>query len=117
MDFMPAPNNDQRATWEVPYIGNVRYDSQGFHGFLERNGWNEQRLLESFTQQKFHRFGQSVMQEWLYFGVLHEFADICQVPINLNEFVGIGSDGRRIVTGKSLPEYMARVENEVGIPR
>lgn len=59
----------------VPYIGVApTYDRKGFHGFPERHDIDVEVLLSRASNSEDTFYTESLLQEWLWFGGLHEFA-------------------------------------------
>lgn len=84
MEHLNIPPSCRPQATTVPYIGVApTYDRKGFYGFPERHGIDVEVLLsgaatsedtspEHTSMHSIHT--ESLLQEWLWFGVLHEFA-------------------------------------------
>jgi hypothetical protein len=121
MDHLPIPESCKSRIIVVPYLGLApQYDRKGFHGFPERHGLVSSQIakrtldeinnptIESI-EKAFGREGappptrayaESFLQEWLWFGLLHEFEIACDLPMNTNDFIrpDISGSGRTINT-------------------
>src|SRR3954463_9384790 len=77
MDFVPSPSNvsvpleDQQPPIEVPYVAILTYDFAGFEGFPDRLGFVKDGRLD-FESRSMDDCA-SLLQSWLYFGLLCEF--------------------------------------------
>jgi hypothetical protein len=102
MDFVPSPSNvsipleDQLPPIEVPYVATFTYDFGGFEGFPDRLGFVKDGKLDLETRSIDDC--ASLLQSWLYFGVICEFAE---GPIEVSKFVhpSLQVEGREFCDG------------------
>jgi hypothetical protein len=78
MDHLPIPKSYEQYVPLVPYFGvATKYDNAGFEGFPERCGLDSNLLLSGnfdLSSKQRSEWLESFMQEWLFFGLLHEFS-------------------------------------------
>ena len=93
MDHLLPPSVNSTRPEPVPYLGVVQYDKKGFWGFLNRLGLSDQTLLDHFVREhepgfarQYSEFINSCLQEWLFFGVLHEFFTLWTYEIGVDIF-------------------------------
>ncbi|OCL05977.1 hypothetical protein AOQ84DRAFT_412145 [Glonium stellatum] len=79
MDHIPTPL-DSLPSIEIPVSTIVPYDFQGFVTFPSRHGFGSERPL---GEEQSANETASLMQSWLYFGLLAEFFG---EPMNVGEF-------------------------------
>ena len=91
MDHLQIPQHYKVKAMTVPYLGAAKYDGEGFDGYLEERSLTPFILLSMLKEDRgalpqpfdmlqggvTRLLGQSILQEWLYFSVLHEFAQAC----------------------------------------
>ena len=97
--------------WNVERLALVRYDEGGFEGFLARIGTSENDLLRGLKEESDPERVLSCYQEWLFFGVLHEFKDICPDVFstdNVVEKVSNGEEGKEVISFRSLVNMLRR---------
>jgi hypothetical protein len=89
MDHLPIPESCKPNLHQVSYLGQApKYDHQGFDRFLGRHGRTSTEILSSHRILQWPgEFIGSLIQEWLWFGLLRKFGIACNIPINLDEFV------------------------------
>jgi hypothetical protein len=51
----------------------------------------------------------SIVQEWLFFGVLEQFGDIFELPIDLDYFKRVGESVIERLTTQNLPSFFDRL--------
>ena len=110
MDHLPIPEHCRSRQIVVPYLGLVKYDFGEFEGFLSRLKYNKQQLLQMVRDEDTRPQAESILQEWLYFGILHLFSEVTRVPLDLQQFVK-EEDEKQVVTSKDLPSYIVTVSN------
>lgn len=116
MDHLPIPESCKSRAIVVPYLGLApKYDRKGFDGFPERHGLVSRQITNSTIEfiesieKAFGREGtppptrayaESFLQEWLWFGLLHEFEIACNISIDTNDFIrsDISGSGRTVNT-------------------
>ncbi|MCJ1411140.1 hypothetical protein MMC19_005228 [Ptychographa xylographoides] len=119
MDHLPIPDSCQQRAMTVPYLGLApAYDIMGFEGFPERLGLDEMNVLQSHrpspamisvSSAPIFDFTESFLQEWLWFGVLHEFSLACEIDINLEDYIRTDpfrSHYGRIISTEPLLNYV-----------
>ncbi|MCJ1401249.1 hypothetical protein MMC11_004461 [Xylographa trunciseda] len=119
MDHLPIPDHYRGNMIAVPYLGLApEYDELGFEGFPERHGLSTESLQNgNFDQYRAQgsEWLESFLQEWLFFGILHEFSKICDVPLQLTDFVYTNAKKERIITTRPLLSYARRAVQELVI--
>ncbi|KAK3683010.1 hypothetical protein B0T22DRAFT_387283 [Podospora appendiculata] len=93
----------------VPHLNLVSYDRKGFTGFLGRLGYKPPDLRAMLNDGERVRTAESILQEWLYFGLLDHFSDVSGIPIDLERFVDIDEKGIQTVTSQHWPEFFALI--------
>jgi len=111
MEHLSIPEDCKPQVCEIPYLGLApKYDKLGFDGFPERYGQNAKELIGSHSILQWRaECIESFIQEWLWFGLMDEFAKACNITINLDDFIidsPLGSG--KIITTASLYEIYAR---------
>ena len=97
--------------WNVERLALVRYDEGGFEGFLARIGTSENDLLRGLKDDSDPERVLSFYQEWLFFGVLHEFKDICPDVFSIEKVVEKsknGVEGTETISFGSLVNMLRR---------
>jgi hypothetical protein len=112
MDHLPIPEHCRVRQMVVPHLNLVKYDCHGFFNFLERLGRSEDKLLEMLHDETARPLAESILQEWLYFGVLHHFSDVCGVPLALGDFISVDEYEKKVVSSKSWPRYLAAISGK-----
>jgi hypothetical protein len=111
MDHLHIPEACQPQALSVPYLGFApKYDRLGFNGFPERHGQNSDELISSHNLNPWRKeWVESFFQEWLWFGVMDEFAKACDINLDLDAFVTDNPSGSgRVITTASLVSLAAR---------
>jgi hypothetical protein len=111
MDHLNIPEGCRPQARDVPYLGLApKYDKLGFDGFPERHNLKSDVLISSHSILQWRaEWIESFIQEWLWFGLMHEFAKACEVRLDLNDFIiNSLSDSGQIVTTTSLYNVYAR---------
>ena len=113
MDHIPLPLGAHSEDDEVPYLVKTehRYDGQGFEGFLARKGFTICReygesttyvgRLQSDGDVSFDH-AASLIQSWLYFGILQETAKALHFSISFDNFVKTKANGAKIINSQAL---------------
>jgi hypothetical protein len=123
MDHLPIPESCKARVKEVPYLGLApKYDRKGFDGFPERCGIDIESILKpakirsrTVARQKAEAFldpeyVESFLQEWLWFGILHEFERECGLDLDASQFIRPGrTNGSRILNTEPLLQYVPSV--------
>jgi hypothetical protein len=77
-----------RPHWQLERLAVVTYDGKGFEGFLGRIGTSEKTILRGLRDGGEERErALSCYQEWLIFGVLGEWRDVCPDVFDVEELV------------------------------
>jgi ankyrin repeat protein len=108
---------------EVPYLcEHGEYDNKGFSGFPERMGWkhyesnNALHLVPADSVEKSPEEHASVLQAWLFFGMLTEVLGISGVEVKAEDFIR-EKGGRLLITTARLPAYLSQwAEKEKAFP-
>ena len=88
MEHLPRPESCvPEAEVRIPYLGIARYDKKGFFGYLHRNGVEEADIIDFQSHDDRSDWRLSHLQEWLFFGSVHEFSRTCGVPLDLDSLV------------------------------
>ncbi|KAL9090847.1 MAG: hypothetical protein Q9159_001788 [Coniocarpon cinnabarinum] len=99
--------------WEpehVPVIGKVNYDDGEFDTFPERMGYTQDSLLRGLRREPFDATALSVIQEWLFFGLLQEVLTALGYPYQRSEFEKrIEGSTQIFATTSKLPAIMGAV--------
>lgn len=86
---------------QVPCLSLEQYDGEAFRSYPCRMGWDKSLLIQgNFTEKPLDET-VTMLQTWLYFGLLHE---ILAVPLS-TEFLQQTPSGQ-IITTSNLPGYM-----------
>ncbi|PVH71338.1 hypothetical protein DL98DRAFT_660681 [Cadophora sp. DSE1049] len=121
MEHLGIPDEHRSRGLTIPYLGIApRYDGQGLIGFPERHGLHSEDLANYCGRSFLPRentdplpfspdFIESFFQEWLWFGMLDEFALACGLPLDLSTFIKTGTDGQRIASTEFLLPYVRSV--------
>lgn len=119
MDHLIIPPSCQRHRRTVPYLGIApKYDRRGFDGFPERAGFSQSALLQlaegegrdlSRELDADPALIESLLQEWLWFGALHEFEIVCGMNYDprlaAERYIGLhpqSSGPEKIITTEAL---------------
>jgi len=111
MDHLHIPDGCKPQAREVPHLGLApSYDKLGFDGFPERHDLTLDELVSSDSLPAWRAdYVESFIQEWLWFGLLDEFAKACKIALNLNDFITNSASGTgRIITTASIYDVYAR---------
>ncbi|MCJ1287549.1 hypothetical protein MMC26_006901 [Xylographa opegraphella] len=129
MDHLDIPPSCQPNATTVPFLGLApAYDRKGFEGFPERYGFDKDKLLslrkssgETWIDGKVFPsdWVESFLQEWLWFGMLHEFELFCGFEMKRNDYIRTDSAGKEfshiINTTLLLPYVRAAVIDQLRI--
>ena len=103
MDHLPLPQDRFLGHIAIPFLATDEYSSP-FHDYPERNGWNiefrglDPKLNHSPTSHANKDLG-SLMQTWLYFGLLSEFLG---APVDMKPFQRASDSGSTILSTEVL---------------
>ena len=106
MDYLPFITNPAYPPIEVPYLGGADYIWQGFHDYPKTRIVDEEELLAGDLQGRSVEELEAFLQQWLYFGPLHEICDIVGMDFVSNQFVRETPDGQKLVSTAHLPTYV-----------
>jgi len=113
MDHLHIPEGCKPQVREVPYLGLApKYDKLGFDGFPRRHGRNPEELIVSHSILQLRaEWVESFIQEWLWFGLVDEFAKACNISIDLDGFIteSSSSPGKALTTAWLYDVYARRV--------
>lgn len=56
----------------------------------------------------------SAIQEWLFFGMLEQFGEIFELPIDLDHFKMVDESGVERLTSQNLPSFFDRLAIKYG---
>jgi hypothetical protein len=102
MDHLQYPSNGLPPL-EIPFLCEEEYDGFGLQDYPERKGYKKDEITSGNWPQD--RLGEaaSFLQSWLYFGLM---TVVFGIPVPLNDFTRLNSDGRKVITTKLLPKYL-----------
>lgn len=109
MEHLPRVSDPAHPDWEVPYLNvngpeNSHWDGGDFAQFPARQGWNVENLYAGLYQQEHtHHQTSTMLQEWLYFGML---AEVLARPINRMDFLRKNETGTLVLTTVLLQDYL-----------
>jgi hypothetical protein len=109
MDIIPT--NSSASPVEVPYLIDDAhpyvYDNKGMVGFPARMGWKLQELREVLGGNSTQNLDQtpkraaSLVQAWLYFGLIHF---VTTLHVETSRYLRSVGDGRQVITLKTTFE-------------
>ena len=109
MEHLPQPSNPILPQIIVPYYCKDEHIFQaddGFTSFPERHSWNKQKLRNLEMEGKAAEQVLSILQSWLFFGVLKS---VINIPFDSSDFVAAEPPLQRcIITTRSLPELVTK---------
>lgn len=117
MDHLWLDKVAQQPPEQVPVLGLVKYDDSDFWTFPERCGYSQDSLKEAAfgTPKPIHgggevskddqQLGLSVLQEWLFFGLLNETGRILGSSFCREQFIRTWN-GSPIASTKMLPTVL-----------
>jgi len=115
MDHLPNPRNPTHVPIEVPYVCKEDYDDGPFSQYLERKGWTQSNIIDSRELGKPLQDVQSILQTWLYFGILTE---VFGEPIRAANFIRTNERGRKLITTSLLPFLASQwIQRERALPQ
>lgn len=107
MDHLPLPHQRCLGSIPIPFLAVDKY-SAPLHDYPERSGWDlnyhgdgNPKLSHSLNSQASRNLG-SLMQTWLYFGMLTEFLE---QPVDMELFKRAGECGV-LLTSKPLEDLV-----------
>ena len=106
MDHLPEASQPAFQHPLVPYLGGFLYDDAGFTNFPARMGFDKNRFLAGDFTEHSPTVTASLLQSWLYFGMMSE---VFGTHVERDDFVRVDRQGHSFVTSKkSLPPYIRR---------
>jgi hypothetical protein len=127
MDHLPIPERLRSQVPSVPWLRHAPpYDRKGFEGFPERIGMSEDVIMTEISAE-WREHGQmqeapmivdmprreyieSVLQEWLWFGLMHEFELACSVEKDdADGSFTVVRDGKLVLDTTPLMAYVRKV--------
>lgn len=105
MDHLPLPQDRFLGYMTIPFLASDSYMSP-FHDYPQRNGWHlefrgrdlDPKLTHTATSQASHEFG-SLLQTWLYFGLLSEFLG---ASVDMKLFKKESESGSMLLSSEAL---------------
>ena len=104
MDHLPLPSDKFIGHISIPFLATDDYSSP-FHDYPQRNGWNIEfrgnlnpKLSHSLTSHA-NKDLVSLMQTWLYFGLLSEFLG---TPVDMEPFKQASDSGSLVMSTEVL---------------
>lgn len=105
MDLFPFLGD--RPPIKIPYVCTDEYDNQNFFSYPQRKGWDKElAVFDSEFQNKTFQEVQSLLQTWLYFGMLCEVLGVSGVKVDINDFIDERASGERFVSTIALPRSL-----------
>ena len=111
MDHLHIPESCKPHARVVPYLGVApKYDKLGFDGFPERfNLSSDNFSLPHKSVPRRAEWIESFFQEWLWFGLMDEFARACDICLDMSDFIADDpSHGGQVMSTASLYDVYAR---------
>lgn len=106
---------------EVPYLidqgESYIYDNGQWSTFLKRVGWSYQELRDFNPSQPSQNpehtpaRAASLLQAYLYFGLLHALTEI---PVDTRSYVTITGEGRQVISTACLPAHLELWRKKLG---
>lgn len=116
MELIPLPEQYMQNVQPMPRLGLApAYDGKGFHGFPDRHGVPTDTLLDGKFNQLSPSMGAwllSLVQEWIFFSLLHEFSKRLGVPLDTEKYITTDPDDTVYLTTRPLVRYMRQVLEE-----
>jgi hypothetical protein len=127
MDHLPIPERLRSQVPLVPWLHHAPpYDGKGFEGFPERIGvsedvimveilaeWPEDGIVEKapmIAGVSHQEYIESALQEWLWFGLMHEFELACGVEKDdADGSFTVVRDGNLVLDTTPLMAYVRKV--------
>ncbi len=119
MDHLPNLSSCRPQAMTVTYLGwPPKYDRKGFDHFPERHGIEAKTLLNydqtsealpSDGTVPFRAYAESLLQEWLWFGLIHDIEMAFEIATNPDDFIKPGltnSHHSSIITTEALLDYV-----------
>lgn len=111
MDLVPRSTDSTTPAERVPHLRLAEYDRLGFWEFLERSKTTQSALRDGqdpiFTRTKGYQ--ESLIQEWLFFGTLHETTQDMGLCVSLNLFSKRSEDGRYWLSTECLKDFVREI--------
>lgn len=122
MDFVPKPYNTVHTL--IPYLGGKYDGSWLFHQYPTRAGWKvpllrhnrvgparanaDGNLVKSSDINELHRQAARFVQTWLFFGLLTDFFNPCEISHSRLTCSTVTPDGQRmkVLNTEPLPDLM-----------
>lgn len=118
MDHLPTIENPQYPRSQVPCLCSIEdYDGQGVRGFPERKGWTMDTYkgpVRTDGNEYSDLSRASLLQSWLYFGMLCDFFHMGGIHLQRSHFVYKVNDKEFITTG-TLQRYISEWNKAVEI--
>ena len=105
MEHLPKVKDPVRQLPSVHYFEESRFSYTGPN--LKDFPASVQTLLPPISSPKYRQQYSAFVQQWLYFGPLHDILSIYEIPLDQSDFVRPTQDGRKLLNSEYLPEYIA----------
>lgn len=139
MDHLPVPNLYSALSLEVECLSKrcqdrFQYDNLGFQQFLSRHNFSQNELRRRIVKSRCQseatpsfcsrdtakasendlldlrsRHSHHLLQEWCWFGLLHEISMACEVPIAREEVLRRTDNGLYVLDTTALLDYPQKV--------
>lgn len=106
MDHLPVPQNPVGVGLQIPYICDRYYRGGPFLGYPERHSVSIDVLIDKPLSQQAHDERERFIQEWIFFGLLHEMYG--EFSISDEDFIVTGEEGIRILNTNRLNDLARR---------
>ena len=100
MDHLAIPKNPAGPLLQIPYICDRQYRGGPFLDYPERHGVSMHHFAETRSSELTHEKRKGFIQEWFFFGVLHEMYG--EFSISDDDFISTRDDGIRILNTSQL---------------
>ena len=115
MDYLPLPSEAPYQHLEIPFVATFEYDqidvdSPNFEDFLSRRSLDWDSVLDNDTEPDLLA---SVIQSWLYFGLISKFL---RKPVRFKDYRRLPGYGREIVTVEALAKRLTNDDLDLIVP-
>jgi hypothetical protein len=107
MDHLPSFGGSPEKSVFPTFAGKCT-TAGTFLDYLERKSWDKQRLYKGQLEGRSFEETASILQSWMYFGLLYQVLQPVNETLNPSDFLRPGSDGKQEITTKKLPDYILR---------
>lgn len=110
MEHLPQVTDAAFPPLQIPYVcSHLPFDRKGLADFPKRIGWQSFDNTSSFRPANSGRTEEEVstlLQSWLYFGLLNEVLSVSGVLVKIDDFVRETEQGQRVIMTAALPGYL-----------